>query len=234
MTLLTTSQEILKQTKAGSIPTTIIGNTNSDAVQILQAMTVAVVNVSRAYEWQELQKEATVTTVASTEGYTLPSDFDRMINNTFWNSTNSTKVEGPMSPQEWRVLQNSTVSNATAVDHFRIRDNEVKLFPVPSAVESLVYEYMSDLIVEDSGGTGQTTWQADTDVPTVDEYMVKLNATWLYLKMNGRPYAEEQREYDNAVAERASINGAKKTIFHPGSLLFDKSKIGLSQTISAP
>lgn len=234
MTLLTTSQEILKQTKSATVPLTIIGNTQSEAVQILQAMSLAVINVSRSYEWQELQKEHTFNSVASTEGYALASDFDRMVNNTFWNTTNSRKVLGPESPQRWRELKNATASTSSANDFFRIRDDETQLYPTPTAVEAYIYEYISNLIVESSGGTGQATWAADTDVPTVDEYMVKLNATWLYLKMQGRPYAEEQREYDLAVAERASINGAKKTIYHPGSQYFDKSKLGYPFEVTAP
>jgi hypothetical protein len=225
MTLLTTAQEILKQTKEAVIPSTIIGNNNAN--QILEAMKLAVVSASRAYEWQELQKEHTFASVASTVGYALPSDYDSMINDTFWNSTNNQKVLGPKSPKEWRWLNNSTASNASSSDYFRIRDNETQIFPTPSSVENFVYEYMSNLIVEDSGGTGQTGWQADTDVPVIDEYLVKLNATWIFLKMQGRPYAEEQREYDLAAAERASVNGARETIYHTGSLSsLDKSKIG--------
>lgn len=225
MTLLTTAQQILKQTKEATIPNTIIGNNN--ATQILEAMTLAVVSASRAYDWQELQKEHTFASVASTVGYAVPSDFDRMINNTFWNSSNNQRVLGPKTPQQWRHLNNSTSSNASSSDYFRIRDKEVQIFPTPSSVENFVYEYITNLIVEDSGGTGQTGWEADTDVPVIDEYLIKLNATWIFLKMQGRPYAEEQREYDLAAAERASVNGARETIYHTGNLSdLDKSKIG--------
>jgi hypothetical protein len=218
MTLLTLAQDILEETKNASVPLAIIGNTDSTAKQALQALTVSITELSRSNDWQELMKEGTVTTVASTEGYALASDFDRFINNTFWNSTQSRKVIGAQSPQEWMVLKNGTLNGTAAFDYYRIRDNEILLYPIPLAVESFVYEYISNLIVNDSGGTGQTGWEADTDVPVIDAHLVRLDATWRLLKIQGRTYEEELRIANEALGERIAINGSKKTIRHFTSL----------------
>lgn len=235
MTLLSTAQDILNETKSTVIPSTIIGNNQNAAKQVLQAMTISITDLSRAYDWQELIKENSFATVASTEGYALPSDFDRFIDNTFWNTTEKRKVIGPVTPQEWRALNDSTVSGGAVGDYFRIRDDEVKIFPTPTAVENYTYEYVTDLIVEDSGGTGQTGWEADTDVPVIDEYILRLDATWRLLKIQGRPYAEEQRTADVAIAERTSRSGARETIYHrPNYFIIDKSRIGYPTTITAP
>jgi hypothetical protein len=233
MTLLTIAQDILRETKSAVIPTTIIGNTTeASAVQVLAALKKAIVDVSRADEWQELQKEHTFNSVASTEGYALPSDFDRIVDNTFWNTTNSREVLGPETPQEWRVLKNSTISGATINDYFRIRDDETLLFPIPAAVEAYIYEYITDLIVDSSGGTGQTGWLADTDVPNVDSYLVQLNATWRLLKMQGKPYAEEQRDYELALAERMSRDGGNKTIRHFSNQGINRRRIGYPDIVT--
>ena len=234
MTLLTIAQDVLRETKNSAIPSTIIGNTEGAAVQVLAALKKAIVDVSRSYEWEELQKEQSFNSVASTQGYAKPSDFDRMINNTFWNTTNLRTVIGPATPQEWRILTNSTITGATANDYFRIRDKEIQLFPTPTAVEGYIYEYMSNLIVEDSGGTGQTGWEADTDVPVVDSYLVQLNATWRLLKMQGKPFGEEKLDYDLALAERIAANGGKKTIYHSVNRGIDKSRIGYPALITGP
>jgi len=214
MTLLTTAQDILRQTKSAEIPTAIIGNNSDAAKQVLEALKLAVVDVSRAYDWQQLQKEASFNSVASTEGYNLASDFDRIINKTFWNTTNNRICLGPKNPQDWRYLKNSTIGGGAVNDYFRLRDGQILLFPIPSSVNGYIYEYITNLIVEDSGGTGQTGWQADADVSVVDEYLLKLNAIWRLLKMQGRPYGEEQREFDLALNERTSRNGGKETIYH--------------------
>lgn len=232
MTLLTIAQNILRETKAAVIPDTIIGNNQDSAKQVLAALKKAIVDVSRADEWQELQKEHTFNSVASTEGYALPSDFDRICDNTFWNTTNSRRVLGPETPQEWRVLKNSTISGATINDYFRIRDDETILFPIPAAVEAYIYEYITGLIVDSSGGTGQTGWLADTDVPNVDDYLIQLNATWRLLKMQGKPYAEEQRDYELALAERMSRNGGNKTVRHFSNLGINRGRIGYPDIVT--
>ena len=85
MTLLTIAQSILRETKNSSIPMSIIGNTQDVAYQILEVLNVTMVELARSYEWQELQKEKTFNSINATEGYDLPSDFDRFVNETFWN-----------------------------------------------------------------------------------------------------------------------------------------------------
>lgn len=234
MTLLTIAQDILRETKSAVIPTTIIGNNQDAAKQVLEALDIAIVNIARSFDWQQLQAEHTFNSVASTQGYNLPSDFDRIIDNTFWNTTRQRNVIGPSTPQEWRILTNATITGSTANDYFRIRDSQTLLFPTPTAVEGFVYEYISNLIVDSSGGTGQTGWQADTDVPNVDEYLVRLDATWRFLGMQGKPYAEKQREFDLALAERIARNGGRKTIVHAPSTGIDKSRIGYPTLITSP
>ena len=230
MSLLTIAQSILKETKSGSVPTTIIGNTEDAAKQILEVMTVSITELARSYDWQELQKEKTFNTVASTVGYDLPTDFDRFINNTFWNTTTQHPVAMPVTPEEWRILKNQGITGGTGYGYSRIRAGQVLLFPTPAAVEVHIYEYVSNLVVLSSGGTGQATWQADTDVPAIDAHIVRLDATWRWLKNQGRPYAEEQKIANSAAVERARTNGARRTIKH---YYYDSNiKIGYPATIT--
>jgi hypothetical protein len=232
MTLLTIAQSVLRETKNSSIPTTIIGNTQDVAYQILEVMTVTMVELSRSYEWQELQKEKTFSSVASTEGYNLPTDFDRFVNETFWNTDEMWPVKGPMTPEEWRILKNSTISGGATTEYFRIRQGQTLLFPIPTSVNAYIYEYITSQIIESSVGAGQTAWLADTDVPVIDPYIVRLDATWRWLEKNGRPYSEEQRTANNAIAERVRVNGARRKVRHNYSN-FDV-KIGFPQLIVAP
>ena len=231
MTLLTIAQNILEETKDSTIPSTIINNSQPSAKQVLAALKKAIVDVSRAKDWEELQKEHSFNSVASTEAYALPSDYDRITNETFWNITHQRPLIGSNTAKEWRVLQNSTVSGATVNDYYRIRGGEMLLFPIPTSVESFIYEYQSNLIVEDSGGTGQTGWLADSDVPVVDSYILQLNGTWRLLKMQGRPYAEEQRDYELALADRMGNDGGRKAITHYPMITFRRSRIGYPDII---
>ena len=233
MTLLTIAQSVLRETKNSSIPTTIIGNTQDVALQILEVLKVSMVELARSYDWQELQKEKTFTAAANTQNYDLPADFDRFINETFWNVAEMWPVKGPMTPEEWRILKNSTISGGATTEYFRIRGGHTVLFPIPSSsTDSYIYEYITNKIINSSAGVGQTEWLADTDVPVIDEYIVRLDATWRWLSKNGRPYAEEQRASNNAIAERVKVNGARRKVRHNYSN-FDV-KIGFPQLIVAP
>ena len=233
MTLLTIAQNILRETKSATIPLTIIGNTNEDsAVQVLAALNKSIVDVARAKDWEELQREHNFNSVASTIAYALPSDFDRILNNTFWNTTHLREVLGPESAQEWRKLNNSTISGATVNDYFRIRQKKTEIFPTPATIEGYIYEYITNLIVDSSAGVGQTGWVADTDTPNTDIYLVQLNATWRLLKTQGKPYGEEQRDYELALAERMSNDGGNKTITHYSNQGVNKGRIGYPDIIT--
>jgi len=230
MSLLTISQSILKETKAGNVPNAIIGNVEDVAKQILEVMTVSITELARAYNWQELQKEKTFNTVASTEGYNLPTDFDRFINNTFWNTTTQHPVTMPVTSEEWRILKNQSITGGTGFEYSRIRANQVLLFPTPAAIEAHIYEYISNHVILSSSATGQTEWLADTDVPAIDAHIVRLDATWRWLKNQGRPYAEEQKIANNAAVERVRTNGARRTIKH---YYYDNNiKVGYPATIT--
>ena len=120
MTLLTICQDILKETKSSFVPNTIVTNTNDVSQQILQAVKISIVELSRNYQWQELQKEYNFSSVVSQEGYDLPSNFDRMINDTFWNKTQYLNLIGPATPEKWRILKDTVVAGTTIQNYYFI------------------------------------------------------------------------------------------------------------------
>lgn len=221
MTLLSISQDILKETKNPSLPLTIIGNNQNSAVQVLAALKNSIVQLSRDYDWQELGRIHEFTAEEDEEDYDLPSDFDHFFNETFWNKDKKRPCQGPMTPPEWRVLKDSVTGAGAFYDYFRIRNNQLEIYPTPGT-DAYVYEYGTNLIVESSLGVGQTGWQADADVPVIDEYIVKLDGTWRFLKNQGMPYLEEQELAEEAIKNRTSVNGGKKTIYHSPNYVWGK------------
>jgi len=212
MTLLSICTDILKETKSSSIPAIIIGNNDAVATQIFQAIKVSITDLARNYQWQELQKEYTFSSVIGQAGYDLPSDFDRIVDNTFWNVNQNWSMIGGLTPESWRVLKNSLITQAETVEYYRLRANQIIIHRTPSVVESYVYEYISKYIVKSSTNVDQTEFLADSDVPAIDEYIVRLDTTWRWLKNNGRAYAEEKANADKAIAERIKSNGSRGTI----------------------
>ena len=212
MTLLTVCQDILRETKSSSIPGTIIGNNDDVAKQIFQAIKTSITDLARNYQWQELQKEYTFSSVIGQAGYDLPSDFDRMVDNTFWNASQNWAMIGGLTPESWRVLKNSLLTQAETVEYYRIRGNQIIIHRTPSVVENYVYEYITKNIVKSASNVAQSEFLADTDNTVIDEYLIRLDTTWRWLKNNGRSYAEEKNMAEKAIAERIKANGSRGTI----------------------
>lgn len=232
MSLLSLCQDILNETKSSFIPTTIIGNNDDVAKQILQAVKVSITELSRNYEWQELQKEYSFSSVADQAGYDLPTDFDRMVNNTFWNATQNWAMIGGLTAESWRILKNSLITQAETVQYYRIRGNQIIIHRTPSSIENYVFEYISNYIVKSDADAEQTGFLADTDVPVVDEYILRLDSTWRWLKNNGRAYADEKTIAEKAIAERVKANGSRGTITAEPTLKIYNSMISAYKPIN--
>lgn len=215
MSLLSICQDILNETKSSSIPIIIIGNNDDVAKQILQAVKNSIIELSRGYQWQELQKEYIFTSVISQATYNLPSDFDRLVNDTFWNQDQHRALIGATTAETWRILKDSATLGVGDEEFYRIRNNQIVIHQTPLVAENYVFEYITKNIVKSSTDTPQTSFLADTDIPVIDEYIIKLDTTWRWLKNNGRAYAEEKLTAEKAIAERIKVNGSRGKINAP-------------------
>lgn len=217
MTLLSICQIVARTSKV-AVPSTIIGNSNLEAVRLLEAIKETTKDLLKTIDWQELHGEATISTVASTEGYNLPSDFERIIDNTAWNVTLRHKMQGVTTAKEWQDLKNRTASSSSAIDWYRIRGGQVLIYPTPSATESLIYEYIQNTPVESAAGAAKTDWTVDTDVPRIDAYLVELGTKWRFRKMNGMPYQEDLNQYNEIGLKVKSDDGGHRTITPRGRI----------------
>lgn len=104
------------------------------------------------------------------------------------------------------------ITQAETVEYYRIRGNQIIIHRTPSVVENYVFEYISKNIVKSASDVEQTGFLADTDITVIDEYLVRLDTTWRWLKNNGRSYAEEKNIAEKAIAERIKANGSRGTI----------------------
>lgn len=68
------------------------------------------------------------------------------------------------------------------------------IHPVPSAAETLVFEYITAEWCADSSDVGQTAWAADTDVPILDSDLLTLDTVVRYKRQNGLDFASEADE----------------------------------------
>lgn len=144
--------------------------------------------------------------------YPLPTGFQRVVDGTLWDRSRFWQMRGPLSPQEWQLYKSSVIGNATIQRRFRFREiggNQVfSIDPVPTDNNSaLVFEYVSNAWCKSQAGAPQTSWEADTDVGILDEYLLLLSVRWRMMRRLGFSYAEELDEYDREVGKAMAKDG---------------------------
>lgn len=202
MSLLTICQNSVDALGFGGRPASIIGNSDALARQMLAILNSQVIKyLLRKHTWQALTNLHTITTVASDDNYALPSDWDRYISDTFWDTTNYRTMGGSVTPQEWRYLKHSIVASSSFHRRIRVYRDQVYIYPTPTANnDSLVAEYVSNKpVLNFEGDTYRTQFSADTDTLEIDEQLAELQLQWRLLKAKGLDYAE-------------ALNGAERAL----------------------
>lgn len=145
------------------------------------------------------------------QAYPLPSDFGYFMTQTFWDRAFRWQLLGPLDAQEWQVLK-SGISPTGPRRRFRIMGNYFYIDPVPSEVDTEVFEYYSNAWCQSSTGTAQTTWLADTDYYTLDDECMILGIIWRFLAAKRLSYDEERNTYDRAVERAMARNGGNRNL----------------------
>lgn len=211
MTLLSICQEVTDDIGLAK-PTIIVGNSDETARRLLAQSQSALKSLGKAHNWLSLVTEYTFSTADGTDDYALPSDFSRLENQTLWDRSNFEELRGPLTPQEWQEYKSSILaSTITTWKKYRIRNVSgnvrFSLHPTPDAIETLVFEYVSKNFCESAGGTGQSVWEADTDVGVIDEDLLFLGTRWRMMRRLGISYEEERIEYEREVATAWARDG---------------------------
>lgn len=171
-----------------------------------------------------LSKPATATTtgiyVFSQSDYPLPTDFQRIIDNTIWDRSRFWSMRGPQSPQQWQLYKSSVIGRASIQRRWRFRNASwlsgvnsgqqlrFSIDPVPTDNgSSFVFEYVSNAWCASQSGTPQVRWQADTDVGILDEYLLTLGTRWRVFRRLGMSYSEELNEYQMMEAKAIAHDG---------------------------
>ena len=115
------------------------------------------------------------------------------------------------SPEEWARDKRFNCSGVGI--KFKIQNNRfVFLTPPPSGMR-IVFQYRSNNIVWDFNTFEEkSVLSSNTDVPIFDEYLVKLNILWRWLKRSGLDYTEEYQEYYRELKKRFGASMATKDI----------------------
>lgn len=147
-TILEIVQDITREFNSISTPTTLVTNSNNTIKQFKAILEKEAKRLSRYCDWARLRKEHEITLVDSQENYAFPSDFDRFVDATAWDSSNNWQLVGSLNPIEWQIEKNAVVSSGVR-KRFTIKgavDNKIFFSPIPGtsdAGDTIKFEYMT-------------------------------------------------------------------------------------------
>lgn len=194
-------------------PSVVYASTDQQVRQLLAFLQEEGRYLMMCHEWSVLRTLHTFDTVASTANYAVAADFDRYIPDTFWDRTNDLRILGPDLPQIDRWRQESTAGRAGIRKYFRQIGSNIQIFPTPTAVESLAYEYISNKWARSNASVAQTEFHADTDTSVFDPYLMIKGVKWRFLSAKGLGEADPAyREYQDYLDKCKGKDNAGETL----------------------
>ena len=214
MSLLTIAQNVADFT-GFERPTTVVGNSDPIARQLLVFINREGKQLMRSHNWPILLKEHTFSTANGTQSYDLPSDYDRSVGDTIYNRSDLEQMVGPITPQQFQNDRHG-VASVGITQRFRLKpsSNALKfdITPTPSATETIGFEYVSSHWNQTSGGSSQVAMAADTDTGILDETIIEMGVTWRFKQAHGLTYDEDFRQYQLEVRQAISRSGGAPII----------------------
>ncbi|PKR55404.1 phage adaptor protein [Thalassospira marina] len=177
------------------VPNIVFTSTDPQVKQLLSFAEKTGEELMKGYEWQVLVKEASFSTVAQESQGTLisiASDFDRIVDQSMWDRTQSRRVLGPVDASQWQRLRGQ-ITEASVEYWHRVRGGELLFWPSPPANQSIYFEYISKNWI--SGASPSDRFAADDDTSLLDEMLIQYGVIYRFLKAQGLPYQDALAEY---------------------------------------
>ena len=193
-------------------PSTVIGSVDPQVRKLLAAAQREGRELARRHAWQALKVGTTFTSVAqASQTSAVPADFDRMVNDTFWNRTQTREVQGPLTEQEYAevVARGTTYFNQA----YLIRGGAILITPTPTAGETMAYTYVTKFWAGTAASTSPTLsgFASDSDIPYLDDEAFTLGVIWRF-KTSGLEYGEDFAAYERLVAQLIGRDGGKRIL----------------------
>ena len=175
-------------------------------------------------DWQELTKEAAFYTASGKKQYPIAEivpDFFCLLNNTVFVKDTQERVIGAITPEQW--AREKCFHCAGSDIKFKIQNGRFVFLNEPPCCVKIVFQYRSNNIVWDFNTFEEkNVLSANTDVPIFDEYLVKLDILWRWLKRNGMDYGEEYNEFQHELKKKFGAGLATRDICLAGSAAMDE------------
>lgn len=185
-TALTLIQQAAYET-AFYVPTTLVGNTDPQVLQILNLFYATGRELRQARWWPQLKRSYFITLQVGRSQYQLPQDFYSALPSTHWDQSNKWEMLGPMSDRAWdyRLYGYITIENRKAFRVFGPDMNpnsdrgQFSVNPVPTGITQgtiLTFEYITKSWIAPPNWAPSTSYAQNAWVNCDGNYYKKLTA----------------------------------------------------------
>lgn len=130
--------------------------------------------------------------------YTMPSDFDRLVDRTDWDKSKHWEALGPETAQQWQWLKSGYISTGPRV-RFRPMGGYFQLWPLLASNEYMGFEYVSNQWVLSASATvtpDKPSFTVDTDTCVFPDRLMVLATKLKYFETKGFDTTALRRDYD--------------------------------------
>jgi hypothetical protein len=137
----------------------------------------------------------TTFTISQTK-YSLPSDYDRLIDRTDWDKSKHWEMLGPESAQQWQWLKSGYISTGPRV-RYRVLGDTFQIWPPLGTNEYIGFEYVSNAWVATASGVTptKTSFTLDTDICIFPDNLMVLGLKKKYFEVKGFDTTAFTRDY---------------------------------------
>lgn len=188
------------QVQALSIPTNVIGSTDTTVLQLYGILNEILSEVVTESKFNVITQEAVFTfTAAEDQGriqLIAPNGYQWIYNATMFDRTLRRPLYGPISEEDWQKLK--ALPNPGPFYKYRLRGDHLLINPVPTApFSTIAFEYASSWAVYNSAGVLKAAITEDTDTFVFPENILARGLKYRWKQIKGLPYqADEVKYYD--------------------------------------
>lgn len=176
-------------------PDAVFSSTVREHVELASIAQEMAERIANGHDWQLFSTIETITGDGSSEAFSLPTDYDRMlVKASVWSSSLETALSPITSLDKW--LELDVQSFDFVVNAWTIYGGQMNIKPALATGVTAKYYYQSNLIVAPASGSNKVAFTADDDSFRLDERLLKLGIIWRWKEQKGQSYAEPMADYE--------------------------------------
>ena len=213
-------------------PTQLFSSPDREYQELARLANEIAWRIASVHDWQALTAVNTFTGDGSSEGFDLPSDYDRMSEaSDIWSSRWLWSMTHVASRNTW--LEHQVIPHSIVTGEWTIYGGQFHILPIMTAGETAKFFYVSNAIVTTAAGIDADAFSSDTDTFKLNENLLELGMIWQWRANKGLPYQEDMVNYEallNRLMRRdGGSNGVVSGNSHPQRI--SRSRLAFPQTV---